>query len=125
MIKPCSPPILQARAKRLLGNRQILDAGDTLSGGGITLHLPSRTVTLDGKPCSLTHTEFELLACLLRNKGIILTRDQLITKIWGYDFDGDDRTLSSHIRNLRSKLEEHAAHIVTVIRSGYKFEELP
>ncbi|QHW33914.1 response regulator transcription factor [Paenibacillus rhizovicinus] len=125
VIKPCSPPILLARTRRLLGNRQILDSADTLSGGRITLHLPSRTVTLDGKPCSLTHTEFEILACLLRNKGIILTREQLITKIWGFDFDGDDRTLSSHIRNLRSKLDEHAAHIVTVIRSGYKFEDLP
>ena len=56
---------------------------------------------------------------------MILTREQLITKIWGYDFDGEERTLSSHIRNLRAKLGEHAKHIVTVIRSGYKFEDLP
>lgn len=89
------------------------------------LHLPSRTVTLDGQPCSLTHTEFEILACLLKNKGIIITREQLITNIWGYDYAGDDRTLSSHIRNLRSKLGEHATRIVTVVRSGYKFEEQP
>ncbi|CAG7627838.1 Sensory transduction protein regX3 [Paenibacillus solanacearum] len=125
VVKPCSPPILLARTKRLLESRQIGDSGDRLSGGGILLHLPSRTVTLDGKPCSLTHTEFEILACLMRNKGIIMTREQLITKIWGYDFDGDERTLSSHIRNLRSKLCEHAARIVTVVRSGYKFEEQP
>lgn len=125
VVKPCSPPILLARTKRLLESRQIRDSGDRLSGGGIMLHLPSRTVTLDGKPCSLTHTEFEILACLMKNKGIIMTREQLITKIWGYDFDGDERTLSSHIRNLRSKLCVHAARIVTVVRSGYKFEEQP
>lgn len=125
VVKPCSPPILLARTKRLLESRQIRDSGDTLSGGGVVLHLPSRTVTLDGTPCSLTHTEFEILACLLKNKGIILTREQLITKIWGYDFAGDDRTLSSHIRNLRSKLGEHAARIVTIVRSGYKFEDRP
>lgn len=123
--KPCSPPILLARCKRLLENRQIREGGDVLSGGGITIHLPSRTVSLDGKNCSLTHTEFELLTCLMQQKGMILTREQLILKIWGYDFDGEDRTLNSHIRNLRGKLGEHAKHIVTVVRSGYKFEDRP
>ncbi|MGN7382048.1 response regulator transcription factor [Paenibacillus sp. SAFN-117] len=124
--KPYSPPILLARAKRLLESRRVgaLES-DTLSGGGITIHLPSRTVTLDGTNCSLTHTEFEILACLMKNKGMIITREQLITKVWGYDFVGDDRTVNSHIRNLRSKLGEHARCIVTVVRSGYKFEDQP
>jgi two-component system, OmpR family, response regulator len=125
VVKPCSPPILLARAKRLLENRQMHEPGDMLSGGGITIHLPSRTVSIEGKNYSLTHTEFEILAYLMKNKGIILTREQLLTKIWGYDFVGEDRTLSSHIRNLRSKLGEHAKHIVTVVRSGYKFEDRP
>lgn len=127
VVKPCSPPILLARAKRLLEGRQQRpsEGADTLTGGAITLHLSSRSATVNGLPCSLTHTEFEILACLLGNKSMIFTREQLITRIWGYDFAGDDRTLSSHIRNLRSKLGEQAAHIVTVIRSGYKFEEHP
>lgn len=124
--KPYSPPILLARAKRLLEIRQIREQeDDTLSSSGISIHFPSRTVSVDREHCSLTHTEFEILAYLMKNKGIIITRDQLITKIWGYDFVGDDRTVNSHIRNLRSKLEEHAEHIVTVVRSGYKFEEQP
>jgi DNA-binding response OmpR family regulator len=124
--KPYSPPILLARAKRLLESRRVgAQESDTLSGGGITIHLPSRTVTLDGTNCSLTHTEFEILACLMKNKGMIITREQLITKVWGYDFVGDDRTVNSHIRNLRSKLGEHARCIVTVVRSGYKFEDQP
>ncbi|MBP1996744.1 response regulator transcription factor [Paenibacillus eucommiae] len=125
VVKPCSPPILLARTKRLLESRHIRDSGDTLSGGAIMLYLPSRTITLDGKLCSLTHTEFEILAYLLNNKGIIISREQLVTRIWGYDFAGDDRTLSSHIRNLRSKLGDHANRIVTVVRSGYKFEDQP
>ena len=123
VIKPCSPPILLARSKRLLENRSIQGLQETLSGGGITIHLPSRTISMNGKNCNLTHTEFEILTYLMENKGIILTREQLIKKIWGYDFDGEDRTLSSHIRNLRAKLGEHAKHIVTVVRSGYKFED--
>lgn len=125
VVKPCSPPILLARSKRLLENRQMHEPADMLSGGGITIHLPSRTVSIEGKNYSLTHTEFEVLAYLMKNKGIILTREQLITKIWGYDFVGEDRTLSSHVRNLRSKLGDHAKHIVTVVRTGYKFEERP
>ncbi|MBG9794909.1 PhoB family transcriptional regulator [Paenibacillus dendritiformis] len=124
--KPYSPPILLARAKRLLESRHMRDQeADTLSGGGITVHLPSRSVTVDGTACSLTHTEFEILAYLMKNKGLIITREQLITKIWGYDFVGDDRTVNSHIRNLRSKLGEQAKSIVTVVRSGYKFEDQP
>jgi DNA-binding response OmpR family regulator len=124
--KPYNPPILLARAKRLLETRQPRERErDTLSGGGIVLHLPSRTASVDGESCSLTHTEFEMLVCLLRNKGIIVSREQLITSIWGYDFVGDDRTVNSHIRNLRAKLGARAKHIVTVVRSGYKFEERP
>ncbi|TDQ33775.1 response regulator transcription factor [Aureibacillus halotolerans] len=125
VVKPCSPPILIARSKRLLANRQGRESGEMLSGGAIKLNLSSRTVLLDGEPCGLTHTEFEILAILMKNKGLILTREQLITTIWGYDFAGDDRTLSSHVRNLRTKLGKHAKSIVTVVRSGYKFEEQP
>ncbi|MFE4571010.1 response regulator transcription factor [Paenibacillus chitinolyticus] len=126
--KPYSPAILLARAKRLLEGRQASgqaseQTGNLLSSGGITLNFLSRMVTVDGEPCFLTHTEFELLSCLMQNKGNIITRDQLITKIWGYDFVGDERTVNSHIRNLRSKLGDKSACVVTVIRSGYKFEE--
>lgn len=124
--KPYSPPILLARAKRLLESRHLREQEkDTLSSGGITIHFPSRTVFVDGTNCSLTHTEFEILAYLMMNKGIIITREQLITKVWGYEYIGDERTVNSHIRNLRSKLGEYAKCIVTVVRSGYKFEAQP
>ncbi|MCR8644297.1 response regulator transcription factor [Paenibacillus sp. N1-5-1-14] len=125
--KPYVPPILLARAKRLLESRQWkaqVHDHDSLSSSGIHVNLPSRTVTVDGNPCNLTHTEYEILTYLMNHSGIILTREQLIMKIWGYDFVGDDRTINSHIRNLRNKLGDQSKCIVTVVRSGYKFEEL-
>ncbi|GMX61962.1 response regulator transcription factor [Paenibacillus elgii] len=122
--KPYSPPILLARAKRLLDSRVVREpAGDRLESSGISVHLPSRTVTVDGTNCNLTHTEFEILTYLMKNKGIVITREQLVIKIWGYDFVGDDRTVNSHIRNLRHKLGDKSKCIGTVVRSGYKFED--
>lgn len=124
--KPYSPPILLARAKRLIESRNSSTISvpneDTLMISSIYIHFPSRTVTLDKEAISLTHTEFEILTYLMRNQGIVITREQLITKIWGYEFAGDDRTINSHIRNLRHKLGKKANHIVTVVRAGYKFE---
>lgn len=125
--KPYSPPILLARVKRLMKSRysttEKLSNKDNLMKSGIHVHFPSRTVTVDGENINLTHTEFEILTHLMKNQGIIITREQLITKIWGYEYAGDDRTVNSHIRNLRYKLGHKANHNVTVIRAGYKFEE--
>lgn len=124
--KPYSPPILLARAKRLLETRYAAhkpSRDNLLSKNGIVVHLPSRTVTINGEDINLTHTEFEILTYLMQHKGIVITRDKLIQSIWGYEFTGDDRTINSHIRNLRSKLGEHSSSIVTIIRTGYKFED--
>ncbi|GGE61945.1 response regulator transcription factor [Priestia taiwanensis] len=123
--KPYSPAILLARAKRLIDSRSsspVMRNEDTLTKNGIHVHFPSRTVTVNGENIGLTHTEFEILTYLMRNPGIIITREQLITKIWGYEFVGDERTINSHIRNLRQKLGDKAICIATVVRSGYKFE---
>ncbi|WHY26958.1 response regulator transcription factor [Bacillus wiedmannii] len=124
--KPYSPPILLARAKRLMESRYSsavnVSTADTLTSSGIHVHFPSRTVTIDGEYINLTHTEFEIVTYLMQNQGIVISREQLINKIWGYEFAGDDRTINSHIRNLRHKLGQKAACIVTVVRAGYKFE---
>lgn len=124
--KPYSPPILLARVKRLVESRYSSTVSksneDTLTRSGVHVHFPSRTVTVDGEDINLTYTEFEILTYLMQNQGIIISREQLITKIWGYEFAGDDRTVNSHIRNLRNKLGDKASCIVTVVRSGYKFE---
>lgn len=124
--KPFSPPILLARVKRLIQSRyaknEIMPDENTLLIDGIQVHFPTRTVNIDGDHVNLTYTEFEILTYLMKNEGIIITREQLIQKIWGYEFAGDDRTINSHIRNLRHKLGKKADCIVTVIRVGYKFE---
>lgn len=123
--KPYSPPILIARAKRLLDSRyRKKEAFDHhLSIGGISVHYPSRTVTVDGENVKLTYTEFEILSYLMENQGIVITREQLIVKIWGYEYVGDDRTVNTHIRNLRSKLNDKSKLIKTIVRTGYKFED--
>jgi len=124
--KPHSPPILLARAKRLLDNYNSITFQrdeNSFSVNGITVHHPSRLVKVNGEVIHLTHTEFEILSYLIENKGIVVSREQLITSIWGYDFVGDDRTINTHIRNLRYKLGPKADMIKTIVRAGYKFED--
>lgn len=123
--KPYSPAVLLARAKRLLDSRartnKTINTNDSFIINGINVHFPSRSITVDGEQVNLTHTEFEILAYLMQNQGIVISREQLIMKIWGYAYAGDDRTLNTHIRNLRTKLGNKARHITTVVRTGYKF----
>jgi two-component system, OmpR family, response regulator len=123
--KPYRPPVLLARAKRLLESRSHVNetSKDTLNRNGISVHFPSRTVEVDDRKIILTHTEYEILSYLMQNQGIVISREQLISKIWGYEFYGDDRTINTHIRNLRTKLGNKSKLITTIIRTGYKFEE--
>ncbi|MBD8497977.1 response regulator transcription factor [Paenibacillus arenosi] len=122
--KPYSPPVLLARAKRLLDSRArtTTASADTLIHGGVCIDHASRMVMIDGASISFTYTEFEILSYLMVNEGIVITREQLITKIWGYESSGDDRTVNTHIRNIRGKLGGKGKLIKTVVRIGYKFE---
>lgn len=122
LIKPYNPRVLMAKVKRFLEKYSGM-VDEMLIAGGIEINIRSRIVSVDGTTINLTHTEFEMLVYLIKNKGIVITREQLISKIWGYDFYGDEKTVNSHIRNLRAKLDNKGNCIVTVIRSGYKFEE--
>lgn len=123
--KPYSPPILLARVKRLLESRYKINepSNKTLKRNGISVDFSSRKVKVDGNNINLTHTEFEILSYLMQNHGIVITREQLVQKVWGYDYNGDDRTINTHIRNLRTKLGSKSRLISTIIRTGYKFEE--
>lgn len=123
LIKPYSPRVLMAKVKRFLEKYSGSMDEMAISAGGIVINIESRLASVDGNIVNLTYTEFEILAYLMQNKGIVITREQLIFKIWGYDFCGDEKTVNSHIRNLRAKLGSKGNRIVTVIRSGYKFEE--
>lgn len=123
LIKPYSPRILMAKVKRFLEKQLDNKENILLEANGITVNIESRSVTVDNKSINLTHTEFEILVYLMSNKNIVITREQIIYRLWGYDFFGDEKTVNSHIRNLRAKLGERGQAIVTVIRLGYKFEE--
>lgn len=87
---------------------------------GVYVNVKKHEVTVDGQVVALTLKEFELLEKLMRNQGIVLTRDQLLTDIWGYDFDGETRTVDVHIRTLRQKLGEKGRIICTVRGVGYR-----
>ncbi len=121
MTKPFSPKVLLAKVNALLRRSSVLPA-DTINIGKISIIPASHKVFLDGKEISLTHKEYELLHFLMTNPGQIFSREQLLNRIWGYDFEGTTRTVDTHIKTIRQKLGDEGKHIVTLIRSGYKFE---
>ncbi|MBF1125253.1 MAG: response regulator transcription factor, partial [Solobacterium sp.] len=84
----------------------------------------ARTVTIEGQRIQLSPKEYELLVYLVKNKGIALTREQLLQNVWGYDFFGDDRTLDTHIKLLRKNLGDYAKYIITLRGVGYRFEKV-
>lgn len=119
--KPFSMMELLARIKALL--RRTKNAGiksKVLSYRDLVVNLDEHVVKVQQEPVVLTRKEFEMLRLLLENKGHVLTRDQLLTQIWGYDFDGESRTVDVHVRTLRSKIEPCGNYIETVRGVGYK-----
>ena len=125
VVKPFSPKELMMRVAAVLrrsGSDQKDDSKSKFVYQGLTIDFAARTVTVDGERVRLTPREYELLFYMVNNKGIALTREQLISKVWGYDFFGDDRTLDTHIKLLRKNLGEYAGLIVTLRGVGYRFE---
>ncbi|GGJ91461.1 DNA-binding response regulator [Pilimelia anulata] len=126
--KPYSPRELVARIRAVLRRRStepVESTAGTLSAGPVRMDVERHVVTVDGSPVQLPLKEFELLELLLRNAGRVLTRGQLIDRVWGADYVGDTKTLDVHIKRLRSKVEPEPSsprHIVTVRGLGYKFE---
>lgn len=100
----------------------IRDISDVLEYKNLVINRQSRTVTVSGAEASLTYKEFELLAYLVLNKGVVLSRDKLMNEVWGTDFEGETRTVDVHIRTLRQKLGDAGEYIVTVRNVGYKVE---
>ena len=121
MTKPFSPKVLLAKVNALLRRSSPASAG-AITAGKIMLHPNAHKVYLDGQEITLTHKEYELLAFLMANPGQIFNREQLLNRVWGYDFEGTTRTVDTHIKTLRQKLGDEGRYIVTLIRSGYKFE---
>lgn len=125
MVKPFSPKELIARVNAVLTRHNPKDASeknDVLEFGGLVIDIPGRSVTINGERIVLTPKEYDLLFFLVENKNIALSRDKLLCDIWGYDFFGDDRTIDTHIKNLRNNLGPYRDYIVTLRGVGYKFE---
>ena len=126
VVKPFSPKELMARVAAVLAPRKASEnqaPSAELVSGGLVVNKNSRTVTIDGKRIDMTLKESELLVYLMENKNIALSRDKLLQDIWGYDFFGDDRTIDTHIKNLRGRLGDYRDKIATVRGIGYKFED--
>ena len=122
--KPFGIMELVARIKALLRRTEnradTTDDGEKLIAGSIALDTKRHIVLVDGERINLTLKEFELLHLFMENQGQVFTRDQLLNRIWGYEFDGESRTVDVHIRSLRMKLKEAGNMIETVRGVGYK-----
>ena len=121
--KPFSPAVLVKRVEALLKLSGAQKHGEKSDEKGLKIDRDAYTVSVDGETPELTLKEFELLCTLFDNAGRVLSRDQLLTIVWGYDYYGDERTVDSHIARLRTKLGAFgAAHLKTVYGMGYKLE---
>ena len=121
--KPFSLSVLYAKVMALIkrNQRKVL-AGDRMESGGVTLEQSTRRVFAGKREVALTPKEFALLRCLMENRGLVFSREQLLVKCWGYDYEGESRAVDTHIKRLREKLGDYAGSIKTVIKAGYRWE---
>lgn len=129
VVKPFSPKELMMRVNVVISRHSASkenvkngEEHDVFTAEGLMVDFTSRMVTVDGVAAAMTPKEYDLLFYMVRNKGIALTRERLITEVWGYDYYGDDRTLDTHIKLLRSNLGEYRKFLVTLRGVGYRFE---
>ena len=122
--KPFSLSVLYAKVEALVRRRRgAVIQGDLLIAGAVSLRLSTRKVTVSGREIPLTPKEYALLLCLEQTKTLVLSREQLLVKCWGYDYEGEARAVDTQIGRLRQKLGAAGEHIRTVIKAGYKWEE--
>lgn len=124
VVKPFSPKELMARVNAVINRANAIEKPNNHSQqfDGLEVNFTSRIVKVDGKKIDLTPKEYDLLFYMIKNKNIALSRDTLLEDIWGYDFFGDDRTIDTHVKNLRNNLGPYRKFIVTLRGIGYKFE---
>lgn len=124
VVKPFSPKELMLRINAVMNRVKgsTVQRRDLYTAEGLTIDFAGRIVTVDGKRVELSPKEYDLLFYMVQNRNIALTREMLITNVWGYDFYGDDRTLDTHIKLLRRSLGPYSRFIVTLRGVGYRFE---
>jgi DNA-binding response OmpR family regulator len=121
--KPFSPKILMARVNAVLRRSTDDSIGKkVVEAGGIQLDVDAHVATNDGNPVELSVKEFELLYYFINNEGIALSREKILNHVWDYDYFGDARTIDTHVKKLRSKLDDKGNYIKTIWGMGYKFE---
>jgi DNA-binding response OmpR family regulator len=123
--KPFSPKEVMARVNAIIRRRKASKdpaVRDVMKFEGLEIDIAGRNVYVDGQKAELTPKEYELLFYMAQNNGLALSRETLLSEVWGYDFFGDDRTVDTHIKMLRSNLKEYRKFIVTLRSVGYKFE---
>ena len=121
--KPFTMSVLYAKTMALIRrSRGSMLHGDRLEAAGLTLELSAQRVLAGDKEIALTPKEYALLRCLMEHRNRVMSREQLLAQCWGYDYEGEDRAVDTHIKRLREKLGDHAGCIKTVIKSGYRLE---
>lgn len=120
LTKPFSPRELIARIKAILKRSKKIES-DIFIYKGIKVDFKGRVLYIDNKEVNITPKEFELLSFFIKNPNTAITREQILNKVWGYDYFGDDRTIDTHIKILRNKMGPYRDLIVTVRSIGYKF----
>lgn len=120
--KPFGVMELISRVKALLRRTMNTQEESQIAYENILVDNDKHAVYVDGKLCELTYKEFELLKYLVINKGIVLSRDKIMNQVWGFDYEGESRTVDMHIKTLRQKLGEAGSHIKTVRNVGYMVE---
>ena len=121
--KPFSPKEVMARLHALVKRgKNVPAASGVYEFEGLKVDTVGRSVYVNGVRAELTPKEYELLFYFVQNEGVALTRERLLSKVWGYDFYGDDRTVDTHVKMLRGNLKEYRKFIVTLRGLGYKFE---
>ena len=127
VIKPFSPKELMMRIQAIMKRHESQKGPgsnkDVVRFDGLVVDFDARQVSIDGRNIDMTPKEYELFFYMVKNRGIALSRESLISNVWGYDYYGDDRTLDTHIKLLRKSLGEYANRIVTLRGVGYRFEE--
>ena len=126
VVKPFSPKELMARVKAVAmrANPELTENNEKYIFGDLVIAVPSHSIKIKGELINVTPKEFDLLVCLVQNKGVALSRERILLKVWNYDYFGEDRTVDTHIKMLRSHLKEYRDCIETEWGVGYKFEPI-
>lgn len=122
IMKPFSFPVLYAKAVSMMKRTQGHESLSTIKRGNMTVDLGTNTVLIDGQPCHLPKLQYQILIYFLENPNRILSREQILIRFWGYDFDGNERVVDNQIKKLRKAISESNLKITTVHKAGYRME---